>query len=90
MVAEFRRRRDLMFKRLDSMGIECNKPSGAFYMFPHVGDEIKFTNKALKTGVVVVPGSAFGPNGKNHIRFSYATSYEKIKEAMDRIEKIWM
>ncbi|MGB9845047.1 pyridoxal phosphate-dependent aminotransferase [Methanothermobacter tenebrarum] len=90
MVAEFRRRRDLMFKRLNSMGIECNKPSGAFYMFPHVGDEIKFTNKALKAGVVVVPGSAFGPNGKNHIRFSYATSYEKIKEAMDRIEKIWM
>ncbi|MEM4525319.1 MAG: pyridoxal phosphate-dependent aminotransferase [Methanothermobacter sp.] len=88
MVAEFRRRRDLMFNRLNNMGIECNKPGGAFYIFPHVDDEIEFTNKALKVGVVVVPGSAFGPNGKNHVRLSYATSYEKIKEAMDRIENI--
>ncbi|MDD3455070.1 MAG: pyridoxal phosphate-dependent aminotransferase [Methanothermobacter sp.] len=88
MVAEFRRRRNLMHKRLNNMGIECNKPGGAFYMFPYVGDEAKFTEKALEEGVVVVPGSAFGYNGKDHVRFSYATSYDKIKEAMDRIENI--
>jgi len=88
MVAEFRRRRNLMYRRLKGMGIECHKPDGAFYMFPHVGDETKFTKEALKEGVVVVPGSAFGSNGKDHVRFSYATSYNKIKEAMDRIENI--
>ncbi|KUK01076.1 MAG: putative aspartate aminotransferase [Methanobacteriaceae archaeon 41_258] len=89
MVAEFKRRRDLMFNRLKKMGMECNKPAGAFYMFPYVKDEKSFTENALKEGVVVVPGSAFGSNGKDHVRFSYATSYDKIKEAMDRIEKIW-
>jgi len=88
MVAEFRRRRDLMFKRFEDMGIECSKPEGAFYMFPYVKDEKKFMEKALKVGVVAVPGSAFGSNGKNHIRFSYAAPYHKIEEAMDRLEKI--
>lgn len=88
MVAEFRRRRDLMFKRFEDMGIECNRPDGAFYMFPYLRDEIEFTKKALKEGVVAVPGSAFGSNGRDHVRFSYAAPYNDIKEAMNRIEKI--
>ncbi len=88
MVEEFRKRRDFIFKRLDELGLECSKPDGAFYIFPHVKDEIGFTEKSIAEGVVVVPGSAFGSNGKNHVRFSYATSLGKIEEAMNRIEKI--
>lgn len=88
MVAEFRRRRDLMFEKFKDMGIECNKPNGAFYMFPHIKNEKRFMEKTLKAGVVAVPGSAFGSNGKDHVRFSYAAPYPQIKEAMTRIEKI--
>ena len=63
------------------MGIKCVKPQGAFYAFPEVDDE-EAPPKLLKNGVIVVPGSAFGENGKGHIRISYATSEENLRRAL--------
>jgi aspartate aminotransferase len=89
MVKEFRRRRDLILRRLRSMGISCVQPQGAFYIFPKIKYPEIFVADALKKGVVLVPGSACGIYGQDHVRLSYATSYEKIEEAMDRLENIY-
>ncbi len=92
MVAEFRARRDLLVAGLKSMGIPCSVPGGAFYVFPDVseyGGGDVFTETLLKDALIAAtPGSAFGPGGANYVRLSYATSQKRIKQALERIEKI--
>ncbi|WP_405293211.1 pyridoxal phosphate-dependent aminotransferase [Methanobrevibacter sp.] len=85
MVGEFKRRRDLIVSRLNEMGYETVNAEGAFYVFPKIEDK-DFVQKAAKAGVITVPGVAFGSNGENHIRMSYANSYENIEKAMDILE----
>lgn len=89
MVKEFRRRRDLVVGRLWDMGISCVEPKGAFYVFPKIKNPEDFVLKALKKDVVLVPGSSCGIYGLDHVRISYATSYEEIEIAMDKIEEIY-
>ena len=96
----FLKRRDLMVELLnDTPGIKCAKPSGAFYAFPDFSAYLNRmgSNKLLKdtfdiseyildsVQVVTVPGDGFGASG--HIRFSYATNREIIKEGIDRVRK---
>lgn len=96
MVREYRRRRNMIVKRLNAMGLETVKPKGTFYAFSsirnhkkHGKDSLGFAEKILKDArVAVVPGSEFGCYGENFIRCSYATSYDLIEKAMDRIEKL--
>lgn len=90
MVFEFRERRDLLINGLEKLGIKCTRPDGAFYAFADVsnygsGEEVAqiLLNKAF---VATTPGSAFGEAGVDFIRISYATSQERIKEALKRIE----
>ena len=100
MVEEFNRRRKYMAERLNSInGVSCLNPMGAFYAFPRVSPlySKRFSGKRIQdsTGfadflldvarVAVVPGLAFGDD--NHIRLSYATSFENIKNGLDRIEE---
>lgn len=91
MVAEYDRRRRLIYDGLTKMGLPCFEPKGAFYIFPDITpsgytDE-KFAEELLKAEhVALVPGSAFGSCGKGHVRCSYATSIDKISEALVRIE----
>ncbi|MDD5473581.1 MAG: pyridoxal phosphate-dependent aminotransferase [Candidatus Methanoperedens sp.] len=92
MVAEFRRRRDLLVRGLNGLGIKCAMPDGAFYAFADVseygsGEKIAelLLNKAF---VATTPGAAFGEAGNDFIRISYATSQERIKEALRRIETV--
>lgn len=93
MVAEFDRRRKLVHKRLGEIeGIECSLPQGAFYAFPSI-KAFETTSADLsevlldKAKVVVTPGSSFGEYGEGFVRLSYATSYEKIDEALNRVER---
>ncbi|HUV91713.1 MAG TPA: aminotransferase class I/II-fold pyridoxal phosphate-dependent enzyme, partial [Anaerolineales bacterium] len=88
---EFKARRDLLVDGLNNIGIKCNYPSGAFYAFADVseygnGDEVceKLLTEAY---VAATPGSAFGPHSMDYIRFSYATSRERIQTALERIEQ---
>lgn len=88
---EYNRRRRFVVKSLNDMGLTCFEPKGAFYVFPSVastgltGEE--FAEKLLRSQrVAVVPGSAFGECGENHIRCSYATGMTQLTEAMDRID----
>ena len=86
MVSEFKRRRDLIVSRLNGMGYETVNAEGAFYVFPKIEDA-DFVQKAAKAGVITVPGIAFGSNGENHVRMSYANSFENIEKAMDILEE---
>ncbi|ACS33833.1 pyridoxal phosphate-dependent aminotransferase [Thermococcus gammatolerans] len=93
MRKEYDRRRKLVWKRLNEMGLPTVKPKGAFYIFPRIRDtgltDHEFSELMLKEAkVAVVPGSAFGKAGEGYIRISYATAYEKLEEAMDRMEKV--
>jgi aminotransferase len=90
MVAEYDRRRRVMVDGFNRIGLPCFEPRGAFYAFPRVAgtglDEFEFAERLLfEERVAVVPGSAFGPRGADHIRACYATSMEQIEEALDRI-----
>jgi aminotransferase len=92
MQAEYDRRRQLMTRRLNAMGLPCFEPRGAFYCFPNIArtgmDDETFAQELLREErVAVVPGTAFGPSGADHIRVCYATSYEELVEALDRMER---
>lgn len=93
MRAEYDRRRRYITDRFNAIGMACFEPKGAFYCFPHVTEctglgETTFAEKLLEEERVgVVPGTAFGPSGAGHVRVCYATAYEQIVEAMDRIER---
>jgi len=88
MRIEFDRRRKYVLSELNLMGFETAPADGAFYAFVKVlGDDVEIANRWLEKGqVAVTPGSAFYAPG--WIRLSYATSMEKLKEAMGRIRQI--
>jgi aminotransferase len=92
MHAEYARRRHMFVEGLNRIGLPCARPQGAFYAFPSIkpsgltSDE--FAEQLLYgEKVAVVPGSAFGPSGEGHVRMCYATSYEKLEEALVRIDR---
>jgi len=92
MVAEFRARRDILVSGLRDLGIPCSIPGGAFYVFPdvsHLGGGDAFTDRLLKEALIAAtPGSAFGPDGRDYVRLSYATSLKRISQALERIGRI--
>ena len=90
MRAEYDKRRRFLVEAFNGMGLTCFEPRGAFYVFPSVaatgltGEQ--FAERLLyEEQVAVVPGSAFGECGANHVRCSYATGMEELKEAVFRI-----
>lgn len=89
MVAEYDRRRRLIVDGLNELGLATFEPRGAFYAFPSIKssgmDDETFAERLLEEQrVAVVPGNAFGAEGQ-FVRCSYATAYEKIEEALERI-----
>ena len=100
MFVEFRKRREYLHQELTSIkGVTCYKPEGAFYLFPNISAYLQRHSDVLKVNtsfdfamhllyeahIAVVPGSAFGAEG--HLRISYATSMENLKEAVIRLKK---
>jgi len=83
---EYEARRDLIWGGLNRMGFDFPKPEGAFYTF--VPMKPALTQKIIESGIIVVPGTAFGANAPEYTRFSYATSRQNIMTALERIEKI--
>jgi aspartate/methionine/tyrosine aminotransferase len=93
MVAEFRRRRDLIVDGLNAIpGISCRRPRGAFYVFPNI-KKLGLTSAACadgllrEAGVASLAGTAFGAYGEGHLRFSYANSQDNIREALTRVRR---
>lgn len=95
MVAEFRKRRDVIVAGLkDIPGVTCTTPGGAFYAFPNItGTGLHSRELAdlllSEAGVAVLAGTAFGAYGEGYIRLSYANSIEQIELALARI-KGWL
>ena len=93
MVAEFRKRRDIVVEGLNKMdGIECSVPKGAFYAFPNVEgtgmSSSEFADRLLEeSGVAVLSGESFGRFGTGFIRISFANSVDNLSQALLRIEK---
>ncbi|MBH0168189.1 aminotransferase [Fictibacillus sp. 18YEL24] len=92
MKESYRQRRSLVIHALEEMGLSCHVPGGAFYVFPSIEktglSSEEFAEKLLmKEQVAVVPGSVFGESGEGHVRCSYATSVQKLEEAMRRIDR---
>jgi aminotransferase len=92
MVAEYNRRRRFFVKGLNDIGLPCALPEGAFYAFPDVRPtgltSEEFAEQLLREErVAVVPGTAFGRSGEGHVRCSYATSTEQLREALARMAR---
>jgi len=92
MQAEYNRRRKLIHQGLNNMGLPTFEPHGAFYVFPSIhstglSDEVFAEKLLLEEKVAVVPGSSFGDAGIGFVRCSYATSYEHIERALEKIER---
>ncbi|NLB34739.1 MAG: pyridoxal phosphate-dependent aminotransferase [Elusimicrobia bacterium] len=93
MAEKFKTRRDYIYKRICSIpGVQCRKPSGAFYIFPDIREVLRgktsmeFAKDILeKEYLAIVPGEGFGAPG--YIRFSYAASLSDIETGMDRLER---
>jgi aminotransferase len=89
MRSQYDRRRRFVLARFEEMGVDCFEATGAFYVFPESpwDDEAAFAEALLdEQAVAMVPGSAFGAGGAGHLRASYATGLEELREAMDRLE----
>lgn len=92
MREEYNRRRHLMVRGLNRLGLNCLEPQGAFYTFPSIQgldmSSEEFAERLLmEERVALVPGSAFGPSGEGHVRCCYAVSTDEIEEALNRIER---
>ncbi|MGB1130333.1 MAG: aminotransferase class I/II-fold pyridoxal phosphate-dependent enzyme, partial [Haloferula sp.] len=86
----YHQRRDFMVKRLNEMGLDCHTPGGAFYVFPDIRKtgltSQEFAMGLLEAeGVAAVPGTAFGPSGEGFLRCCYATAFDDLKLAMDKM-----
>ncbi len=93
MIAEFRRRRDLLVAELNTVpGFSCRTPHGAFYVFPNIKGTGKKSRELAESlledaGVAVLSGTAFGEHGEGYLRLSYANSEENLQEAVRRIRE---
>ena len=87
-IESYRKKRDILYKKLVSLGFSCVKPQGAFYLFPKtpIDDDVEFVNHALKYNLLLVPGTGFGFPG--HVRLSYCISLETIENSLPAFEAL--
>lgn len=92
MIESYRQRRNFVIHALRAAGLDCHEPAGAFYAFPNIEStgmtSSEFAEKLImEEKVAVVPGHVFGESGEGHVRCSYATSIDNLREAMARIAR---
>jgi len=92
VVAEYQKRRNVIVDGLNALpGVACQKPQGAFYVFPNIKSlgisSVDLANYLLdEAGVALLPGSSFGAGGEGYLRLSYANSVENIQRALEQME----
>ena len=95
MVAEFKRRRDLIVDGLNQLpGVKCARPRGAFYVFPNITGTHRSSAEVAElllneAGVAALAGTAFGAHGEGYLRFSYANSETNLRAALERMHPIF-
>lgn len=92
MRTSYHQRRDFLVRRLNEIGLDCHSPGGAFYVFPDIRStglsSKEFAMKLLEQeNVACVPGGAFGKSGEGFLRCCYATAFDDIRTATDRMER---
>lgn len=87
-ISEYERRRDFLYEKITSLGFECVKPQGAFYLFPKalIEDDVEFVRIAMKYNLLLVPGSGFGCPG--YFRMSYCVKFDMIERSIEAFEKL--
>lgn len=87
-VLEYKKRRDVIYEGLISLGFSCVKPQGAFYLFPKalIEDDVEFILKAKEFNILLVPGSGFGCPG--YFRLAYCISMETIENSLSAFSKL--
>jgi aspartate/methionine/tyrosine aminotransferase len=94
MVEEYRKRRDIFVKRLNTIpGFRCQTPEGAFYAWVNIEDTGMSAEEVQKVlleevGVAGIAGAAFGAEGRNYLRFSLVSAAHLLEEALDRMERV--
>ena len=94
MVAEFARRRERFVRDLNRVpGFRCLPPDGAFYAWVNISDTGVSAEEICRimleeAGVAAIPGAAFGPGGREFVRFSFASSIATLNEAVERIQRV--
>ncbi|MCP4142844.1 MAG: pyridoxal phosphate-dependent aminotransferase [Chloroflexi bacterium] len=94
VIAEYEKRRNIIVDGLNSLpGITCQKPQGAFYVFPNIRGLGKSSDKVAnwileEAGIALLPGTSFGEYGEGYLRLSYANSIENIERAIEKMSKI--
>lgn len=94
MVTEFRRRRDLIVRKLNELpGVSCSEPKGAFYAFPNIRktgmSSMEFSERMLREArVATCPGHFFGEHGEGYVRFCYANSMENIDRGLEQVKAV--
>jgi len=95
MVAEFKRRRDLLVDGLNRLpGVRCARPRGAFYVFPNITGTRRPSAEVAErllteAGVAALSGAAFGAHGEGYLRFSYANSESNLRLALERMRPLF-
>jgi aspartate aminotransferase len=86
-VADYQRKRDVLFAALTKMGYKVVKPQGAFYLFPEApgGDDVDFVRRLKEERILCVPGVGFGRPG--HFRISFAVEDEVVEGALIGFER---
>ena len=89
---EYRRRRDLLVRGLNDVGLECDPPAGAFYAFPNAERISKSSRTAAeilldKAHIATIPGVVFGAQGEGHLRFGYAITIREIEECVEALHR---
>ena len=92
MRESYHERRDFVVRRLNEIGMKCHSPGGAFYVFPDVRSfglsSGEFAMGLLEAeNVAAVPGDAFGVSGEGFLRCCYASAFDQLKEALERMER---
>ena len=94
MIAEYRSRRDLFVARLNTIpGFRCQMPEGAFYAWVNIEDTGLPAEEVARmlleeAGVAGIAGAAFGPGGKDYLRFSLVSARHLLEQALQRIERV--
>jgi aspartate aminotransferase len=95
MVAEFKRRRDILVDGLNKLpGVKCLRPRGAFYVFPNITGTRRSSAEVAErllneAGVAALSGAAFGVHGEGYLRFSYANSEANLRTALERMRPVF-
>jgi aspartate/methionine/tyrosine aminotransferase len=95
MVAEFKRRRDIVVDGLNALaGVRCARPRGAFYVFPNITGTRRPSAEVAErllneAGVAALSGTAFGEYGEGYLRLSYANSEANLREALERMRPLF-